>query len=407
MNNNKRIFSSAIVIALSMCFLLYKYLLQIFPTVMTDQLRQHYHLSGFGLGNLAACFFYSYFVIQLLAGPILDKFSLKFISALTLLLAAVGAFMFASAPNIDIAYLGRALMGIGAAFATVSYMKMAANYFAAKNFAFIGGLLTVGVMLGALFAQAPMAALTNKVGWQQAVHIIAIAGLVLACGYLFFPRPTYNVNQKRVALIAGLKQILSKRTNWYLMCYSGLAFAPLAVFGGLWGTPFLKTLEHISTVRAGALISLIYVGFGIGGPIFGYTARIYNIFHNMLLGLLVSGICMCLFIYGPWHNTFIDASLLIIFGMGTGAFMLGFVVGKDMNHILLAASVIAIINTGDALLGAITEPLIGKLLDIFSPVAPHSTASFSLHSYHLALGVLPIYLVLAVLFLKLVQRSSE
>ena len=401
-------FSAILIVGLAMYFLLYKYLLQIFPTVMTSQLRQHYHLSGFGLGNLAACFFYSYFVIQIIAGPILDKYSLKLVSAISICIAAIGALLFAAASSIELAVSGRILMGVGAAFATVSYLKMTASYFKAENFAFIGGLLTVGVMLGALFGQAPMAYLSKNFGWQHSIYAVAAIGFAIATGYLFYPKPQQIIPiEQRPKLLTSLLTILKQKNNWYLLCYSGLAFAPLAVFGGLWGTPFLTTAEHISTVHAGALISLVYVGFGIGGPVFGYLAKKINIYNCMYLGLIISIITVCYFIYMPQHYATLDIILLVLFGFATGAFMLGFAVGKNINPPLLAATVVAVINTGDAFLGAVTEPFIGKLLDINSIPNFSGPSVFNLHDYHIALLILPAYIIIAAIFLRLIQRNYK
>jgi fucose permease len=77
-NNNNNI-HSLMILCLSMGFLLYKYLLQIFPAVMTKQLQTSFHLSAFQLGNLAACFFYAYFIMQIFSGPLLDRYALKYI----------------------------------------------------------------------------------------------------------------------------------------------------------------------------------------------------------------------------------------------------------------------------------------------------------------------------------------
>lgn len=51
-----------ILLMITLCnfLLFYKYLLQIFPNVMTEHLMLHYHLSAAALGNLSACFFYGY-----------------------------------------------------------------------------------------------------------------------------------------------------------------------------------------------------------------------------------------------------------------------------------------------------------------------------------------------------------
>jgi hypothetical protein len=70
--------------------------------------------------------------------------------------------------------------------------------------------------------------------------------------------------------------------------------------------------------------------------------------------------------------------------------MLGFTLGKEMNTVIVAGMVVAMINTGDALLGAVTEPLLGYMLDRGNTLAP---GVFSVSSYHVALSLLPCYLL--------------
>jgi len=52
-----------LVLLLCSSFLFYKYVLQVSPSVMTQQLMHNFHVDGAGLGNLSACFFYSYLVM--------------------------------------------------------------------------------------------------------------------------------------------------------------------------------------------------------------------------------------------------------------------------------------------------------------------------------------------------------
>ena len=79
-----------------------------------------------------------------------------------------------------------------------------------------------------------------------------------------------------------------------------------------------------------------------------------------------------------------------------------------MNALSLTATVIAMINTSDALLDALTEPFIGKLLDMgWDGKMTHGVHQFSLHSYHTALSVLPLYLMMGAILLLLVKEPPN
>ena len=137
-----------IVITFCALFLFYKYVLQVSPSVIVHDLMRRYHLDGAGLGNLAATFFYTYLVVQLFAGPLLDRLSARLLTACSILLCAVGVIWFSHAPTLLQAMIARGLIGAGAAFATVSYLKIAAIWFEPQKFAFVSGLLATAAMVG-------------------------------------------------------------------------------------------------------------------------------------------------------------------------------------------------------------------------------------------------------------------
>src|SRR5574338_1242424 len=83
-----------IVISLCACFLFYKYVLQIYPSTITEQLMAEFNLTGAGLGNLAATFYYSYMIAQLFVGVILDKYSTRWLTSIAIFSCALGTFFF-------------------------------------------------------------------------------------------------------------------------------------------------------------------------------------------------------------------------------------------------------------------------------------------------------------------------
>ncbi len=398
-----------LVISLASFLLFYKYLLQVFPSVITDNLMVDFQLSGVGLGNLAACFFYSYLIAQLFSGYLIDRFNFKWIITLSMLISAAGAWLFAASHDVSTAMFGRMLMGAGAAFATVGYMKTAAVYFPASRFGFVSGLLTFGVMLGAVFGEAPLALFIHEAGWRSAITIISYTGIVIGCLFILFiqSKPkTHYFKQIQHARIRGtdIWTMLKNKINWSLAFYSGLAFAPLAVFGGLWGVPFVMRAYQLNQTAASFYVSMVYVGFGFGGPVFGYLeSRYKNRFFLMNIGLWLSFITLITLIYIPIHQGLLLA-LTLLFGLGTGAFMLGFSVGKDANPLHIAATVVAFVNSGDAICGAISEPFIGKLLDILNP-SNTIPSHFSLGAYHIALSVLPLEILIAYYLLRLIKKQ--
>lgn len=402
-----------VVIGLAACFLFYKYVLQIFPSIITEPLMKQFHLTGAGLGNLAATFYYSYMITQLFVGILLDKYSTRRFTSTAILCCALGVLLFSTAETLAVAALARALMGVGVAFATVSYMKLAADWFSPQQYAFVSGLLATAAMAGAVFGQAPLAWFIDHFGWRQCLFCVGVAGIILSS--LFFmvvrdrPRSLQMTSTKTPISWQDILQVIKNKQNWLLTLYSGLAFSPVAVFGGLWGNPFLEEAYHLSKTQSATLLSLVFIGLGLGSPLLGMLSdRLGNRRYVMLFSTLVSTAALCLVLYCNTLSTTSLSILLFLFGFGLGAFMLVFTMGKEINSLALTATVIAMINTSDAIFDALTEPLIGKLLDMgWSGQLVNGVHQFSLSSYHMALSLLPIYLIVGSLLLLWVKESPE
>ncbi|MCH9644762.1 MAG: MFS transporter [Gammaproteobacteria bacterium] len=417
-NTSKRNYYPWVVVLMSSVFLFYKYVLQVSPSVMTNELMQHFHVDGAGLGNLTATFFYSYLVAQLLVGPLLDKYSPRLLTALALGVCAGGAMLFANASSLATAELSRGLIGVGAAFATVSYMKMAAVWFKPEKFAFVGGLLATAAMVGSMAGQVPLALLVSHSSWQTSLYDCGFLGLVLAALYYVLVRNKSPSNKTELATeatqtsslkLSDFVKLLKRKQNWMLLFYSGLAFAPVAVLGGLWGNPFFQESYHLSKSSAASLTSMIFFGLALGGPLFGFLSdKLNKRFEVMLFGLMLSFSSLVFALYYSGLPVAFEATALFLFGLGTGAFMLGFTMGKELNPVSMAASVVALINTGDALFGAFSEPFVGKLLDTFwDGKMLNGARLFSVHDFHVSLALLPVFLVAASVFLFKASRCEK
>lgn len=401
---------SILVISLCACFLFYKYVLQIYPSTITEQLMTEFNLSGAGLGNLAATFYYSYMIAQLFVGVILDKYSTRWLTSLAILVCALGTLWFSETQQLISAELSRGLMGIGVAFATVAYMKVAASWFAPRQYAFISGLLATAAMAGAVFGQGPLSMAINHFGWRACLYFIGWIGIILALLFVMMVRDKKNTHSTHETHISSkdIMTIFKSKQNWLLTLYSGLAFTPIAVFGGLWGNPFLQEAYLLSKTEAATLVSLVFIGFGIGSPILGILSdRMGSRRLVMFYCTLLSAIAVILILY--WHSMpmWSLAFLLFFFGFSLGAFMIVFAMGKELNSPKLTATIIAMINASDGILTSFTEPGIGKLLDLtWDGTLNQGVHYFSIKSYCIGLSILPIYLIAAALLLLGVKENK-
>lgn len=403
-----------LVIALAAAFLFYKYILQVSPSIMTEDLMRVFHVQGIGLGNLAASFFYSFLLAQLFVGVLLDRYSPRLLTTTAILLCAIGIYIFSKAHSLSVANGSRALMGVGAAFATVSYMKMTSLWFRSSQFAFVGGLLASAAMLGAIAGQVPLSFAVYTVGWRQSLYLCSVGGLILAgLFYLIVrDRPAGALNERGAAekfSFHDVWRVLNNKQNWLITLYSGLAFSPIDAFAGLWCIPFLKETYQVSHTQAALLAAFIFLGLALGSPLLGlWSDRLNKRVPIMLVNAFVALVSITLIIYVNNFPLWLLGTLLFIYGFSTGAFMLGFALGRELNKLTVAATIIALINTGDIIFSALTQPLIGKLLDAhWQGKLIAGVHYFSASEYRHALSILPIYILLSLILLFFIRESNS
>lgn len=395
---------------LAASFMYYKYLIQVSPGVMSKQLMSAYALTGAGLGNLAACFFYGYLIMQIPVGILLDKWSPGRITTLAAAVCALGVALFAQTNTLITAGLSRFLIGLAAAFAAVSCFKLISIWFAPKRFALMSGLSMTAAMLGAVGGQRPLAALISKYEWRVSLEIIALAGFALALLIWIVVRDKYasQVTQptKQKLQVNTIKFILQDKQTWLLSLYSGLAFAPVSVFGGLWGVPFIETAYNLNVSDAAASVAYIFIGFALGCPFMGWLSDyIGRRKPLMFLGTLLSLFCLAVILYLPISAKYLPG-ILLLFGIGASGFFICFAMIREIHSLLITGTVLGFMNTFDSVCEAVTEPFVGQLLDLsWHGELVDGVRKFSVHDYHQSLSVLCLYLVVSLILLFFIRET--
>ena len=399
--------------ALGSGFVFYKYVLEVSPSIMAHELMRDFSLSGTALGNLAACYFYAYLVMQLPVGILLDRLGPRRLITAAIVVCAGASLLFSEASSIWHADLARIFVGMGGAFSAVGTMKLLSIWFEPKRFALLAGLMMTAAMLGAVFGQAPLSLAVDYFGWRETTYWVAIAGFVLA-GLFWFAAKDHTIDQNNVGtqqkqkILTSLKAVASKKQSWLIAIYSGLAFAPISAFAGLWGIPYLMEVYHHSRPIIASLVSLTFIGFAIGSPLSGwYSNKIEKRKSIMMIGTILSLLSLLVVLYMPGLSLWLLGCVLFIMGFFISFFFVSFAVIREINLLVYAGTSIGFINMFNALCGALSEPLIGKILDIsWNGTMRDGARYFSVSNYQHALIALPIGLLIAIITLCFVKESN-
>ncbi len=408
-------------IALSMWFLgalfyFYEFLLNVSPGVMLHDMMRSFDGSAKMVSTMASIYLWIYGLMQIPVGVLLDRYGPRRLLAMAALACAIGAFVFSMSNGIAQAYVGRALLGFGGAFAIVGCMKIIANWFPPNRFAFLLGCILFIGMLGAVAGEAPLAYLVHHYTWRGSLQILGVCGLVMAVLLYSVLRdapsnaPVSNAN----AHLADEHPLTSIRhvmfdngQTWLASIYGSLMFAPTLAFGGLWGVPFLQQSYGMTPTVAGGYLSWIFIGWAIGSPLAGWISdTVGRRKTTMYWGSFGSLITMCCIIYMPDLPLVMLGTAMFLLGLFSSGFLMAFPLVKEINPNKYNATALGFINTLNTFGGALLQPLIGVVLDHLWTGEVHNGVPFySTVHYQCALSFLPLVIVVSILFLPFIRET--
>jgi len=379
--------AAVIAFALGALFFGYAFIQRVSPSVMTAELMREFSVGATALGSLSAFYFYTYAAIQLPVGMLTDRFGPRKLMSAAAGLCAFATIGFALSDSIVTASIGRALIGGTVAFAFVGTLSIAGYWFNSSRYTLLAGLLQSVGMCGAIFGQAPLRHLVESLGWRGTMTVLAgVAVLLSILLFVLVPRRSAdqltntgnsNSNQtsltktnsatdrsSEVKLLDGLKLVLNNLQTWICAIIGfGLA-ATMLGFGALWSVPWLTTVHGYSTVQAGGIASMIFVGWAIFSPLVGWLSDKIGRRNPVMM----SGALLCLLsfatliLYTPSTTGMI---MLLVFMTGAGGCTMtaGFSSVRELNRPAFSSTALGLMNMFIVGAGAVVQPLIGWLLD--------------------------------------------
>ncbi len=394
-------------------FYFYECLLQVSPSVMSNELMRDFSVTSQTLGILSGIYFYSYAVMQLPGGVLMDYFGPQRLLTLATVVCAVSTIAFGMTDNFFMACVARLMIGFGSAFAAVGTMKLAANWFPAQRFAFLTGLMVTLGMLGAIGGEAPLALLIDNFGWRNSMLIMGTTGLVLAVLLVVIAKdtpedqeiPHHSVEEDRI--IPSLLTLIKNKQLWLVACYGGLMYMATPVFCGLWGVPFLMTKMAITKTTAANYISLVFIGWAIASPLWGmFSNRIGLRKPPMYIGCVGALICSTIFIFAPISNEIYMEILLFAFGIFSAGFLPAFTVAKELCNKKSVATGLSFMNMMNMIGIALAQPLIGFILDrMWKGELNGNVRVYPLAAYHTGLAIIPIGMLIALIILPKIKET--
>jgi len=372
-------------------FFFYAFILRVSPAVMVDDLMREFAVGAAILGNLSAVYLYIYAGLQIPVGLFIDRFGQRYFIAGACAVTGIGAIVFALGETLSTAYLGRFLIGAGAAFSFVSALNMAARWFPAR-FALLGGWAQMLGSAGGFTGQAPLGLAIATFGWRSTNIALGIGGLLLAVLLLVSVRdPAGGRKSEGFSTWRALRVVGSNKQTWLASISAGGLTGTLLAFGGLWGVPFLMAARGLDKTDAAGLISIGFVGWAIAAPLMGWISdRIGRRRPLILLGTGAATLSTGALVLWPAMPEAILVPTLFAQGGFSASMILCFALAKESNAPELNGASLGLINTFAVGGGAVLQPLVGIVLDFLWDGAMLDGAPvYALADYRIGLAVLP------------------
>jgi MFS family permease len=386
-------------------FYFYEFFLQVSPGIMIPEIMQNFHVTAKDVGYLATWYFIAYASMQIPAGALFDRFSVKILLTVACSLCSLGTLLFAVTNHFFVLELSRFLTGIGSAFAFLGTLVIASSWFPPHRFALLSGsVVTIG-MLGAIGGEKPLALLFEYFGWHTTLLLLFAIGVLLSVLLFCIIEDKEKRTKSDIHPFAGIAQIIRHKQSWLVAMFGALIYGTTATLGAIWGVSFLRIAYGLSNPEAAGYISMIFVGWALGSPFFGLISdALRRRKPTLYFSGLMSFILLSIIIYSSHLSHTLLVFLFIAFGFASSAFLPAFSIIKELHPKQFSGTALGLMNMFNSLGGALIPPIIGYSLEANNPLVTQ-IADYSVNDFHHAFLILPLGLLIAFFIVPFIKET--
>ena len=393
-------------------------------SVVADDLVNEFQTSASLMGLLGSIYFYCYAFMQIPSGLLSDSLGPRKIVAFFLVIAGIGSLLFGFAPSIEVAFLGRVLVGLGVSVVFIPTMKILSQWFRAREFASMAGILNAVGGAGVLAATWLLAVMTAHFGWRVSFNLIGVCtfALVLVVWVVVRDRPgdkgwptLAEVDHtgegaapppRKIGLWQGAKLVLSEKFFWPVAVWYFFDCGIFFGFGALWGGPYLMHVYGMSRSEAGAILSMIAWGMIVGSPLVGFLSDRILRSRKRVFILCTSLLVLEMIFLWAFPQGLSKPVLYVFFFLFTvcasSIVVVGFTTTKELFPVEIAGTSVGFVNLFPFLGGAIFMPLLGRVLDAYPKTAE---GGYSLEGYEKLLLILVAGAVISLICTFLMKET--
>ena len=410
--------------------------------------QTHYGVEATGLSIFVFVQLLVYGGMQIPVGILMTKFGIHPVMIAGLVLMAAGQLFMAFAPELWMAVLARALVGVGDAGIFICAIRLVANWFTPRYLPVMSQLTGLAGQLGQLVSVTPLAIYVGLAGWNAGFYALASVSMLAAVvGFAVLrDRPGETSALERVF---GFKSRATQKsqplTEETLEAQAGFApvtealpvlgpggsgvFAAirslwqrpgirlaywthfttpfsLHIFLLLWGTPFLIGGMGLTRAQAGIVLSTTVFSTMVGGLVLGPITSRWSRHRVWIAVWIVIGMMVSWAVTLLWPGQAPLWWLLILavtLALGGPASMIAFDIVRTHAHEHQAAVATGLSNSGGFTGAMIAVLAVGVLLDVQGAGSPET---YSADAFKIAMSAqFPLWILGVTMILRNLPKA--
>ncbi len=357
--------------------------------VMKNELTDSFHLSTVAFGNLSSMVFYSYLLMQIPTGILVDTIGPRKTVTAGSIVTAVGSFMFAWAQTLMLANISRFIIGMGISVTYISLLKVQTKWFRTKEFATMTGLTFLIGNFGSVMAQTPLRILVDVFSWRGIYFIFGIVSIIMGILVYIFVRNSPNnmglvsieeidgktgeaettKEEEKFNILKTMIEVIKNKYNIPIFAIGGCIGVAASILNGSFGTAYISDTYNVSMVEASKNTMLLTLGMAFGSAIIGIFSDLIKRRKNILIiltcGMNIVWIYIVVICKGEPNFNMLGL-LYLLSGVFMSACLLPYTMAKESNNPLYAGMSVSFVGLFDFLGSSIGPVMTGKILDINS-----------------------------------------
>lgn len=237
-------------------------------SIAAPLIKDELNISGAQLGTLLAGFFYTYALLQIPAGWLVDRFDAKWVFGLGFFIWSASTAVTGLLHGFAALLIARVVLGIGESVAFPAYGKIIGTHFPESRRGFANAVVITGLALGPALGMLIGGNVVDRFGWRPFFLVLGMAALLwLLPWWAWMPRSTPQPKRTPRGS-TGVLAILKQRSAWGT-CLCQFSFNYASYFLVTWLPFYLTRGRNLSMSRMARVGGLVYLLFAASATIFG------------------------------------------------------------------------------------------------------------------------------------------